>query len=210
MSKEIKMFAKGMRRRQTKHEQLLWAQLRRKKLGFMFHRQSVLRGYIVDFYCPAAKLAIEVDGLGHSAAKDEIRDRRILKLGISVIRFSNRDVENSIGEVIRKIRVACNLPSFPIFPQASEQSQVVIRDPSDCCDESGGNVQKSPIPINLNGKRRTDRCGFFVDGVENCTRQVYADEEVAQDTASALKRFGVIATPSKCRLCGKIHLDGLR
>lgn len=51
---------------QTDTEQLLWSRLRNKKiLGLRFYRQKPILNYIVDFYCPAANLVIECDGVQH-------------------------------------------------------------------------------------------------------------------------------------------------
>jgi very-short-patch-repair endonuclease len=60
--------AKRLRREMTPSERRLWAALRRNAIdGFHFRRQQVIAGYIVDFYCDAAKLAIELDGSAHQA-----------------------------------------------------------------------------------------------------------------------------------------------
>ncbi|HUT98397.1 MAG TPA: DUF559 domain-containing protein, partial [bacterium] len=55
-----------LRGSQTKAETRLWRCLRRKQLfGARFRRQHPLGGYILDFYCPESKLAVELDGSGH-------------------------------------------------------------------------------------------------------------------------------------------------
>ena len=59
-------FAKRLRQEMTAPERRLWKALRRNAIdGFHFRRQQVIGGYIVDFYCDAAKLAIELDGGAH-------------------------------------------------------------------------------------------------------------------------------------------------
>ena len=73
--------ARQLRTHMTDSERALWARLRRKQiLGVQFYRQKPVGNYIVDFYAPAAKLVIEVDGSQHSAVegrrKDLQRDRR--------------------------------------------------------------------------------------------------------------------------------------
>ncbi|MGB8681464.1 MAG: DUF559 domain-containing protein [Candidatus Binatus sp.] len=99
-------FAKKLRGEMTPAERRLWAALRRNAVdGFHFRRQQVISGYIVDFYCDAAKLAIELDGSAHEDQEkyDEIRDQAISRLGVRILRISNVamvDVESAI-EFIR-------------------------------------------------------------------------------------------------------------
>lgn len=58
----LKLFARNLRNNMTDAEQLLWSKLRRKQiLGVQFYRQKPLANYIVDFYCAAANLVIELD-----------------------------------------------------------------------------------------------------------------------------------------------------
>ena len=63
--------------------------------------------YIVDFYCPAAKLIVEVDGGQHYISadnqKDKVRDQYLDNLGFKVLRFSNRDIFKNIDGVLQKI-----------------------------------------------------------------------------------------------------------
>ena len=69
-------------------ERALWRSLRRNSLdGIHFRRQQVIEGFIVDFYCDAVKLAIEVDGKPHEerGEYDELREKVIARQGV---RFS--------------------------------------------------------------------------------------------------------------------------
>ncbi|MEI9476912.1 MAG: endonuclease domain-containing protein [Deltaproteobacteria bacterium] len=75
--------------------------------GKQFYRQKIIGNYIVDFYCPKAKLVIEIDGGQHYSeegiVKDKIRDHYLKGLGLRILRFSDREVfENSDG-VIEKV-----------------------------------------------------------------------------------------------------------
>jgi very-short-patch-repair endonuclease len=54
--------ARELRREITSAEKMLWLELRENKLGAHFRRQQIIAGFIVDFYCHSASLAIEVDG----------------------------------------------------------------------------------------------------------------------------------------------------
>jgi very-short-patch-repair endonuclease len=96
----------------TLAERRLWRALRRSAAdGFHFRRQQVIQGYIVDFYCNTAKLAIEVDGGVHEdqAKYDELRDGVLARNGVRVVRISNEaicDVEAAIEFIKQKVREA--------------------------------------------------------------------------------------------------------
>ncbi len=64
----LKEVSKNLRSRPTDAERHLWKRLQLKHLGCVFHRQKPIGGYIVDFYCPKARLVIEIDGGHHTAA----------------------------------------------------------------------------------------------------------------------------------------------
>lgn len=105
----LKWFARRMRRDPTTPEQLLWEALRLKRLdGHRFRRQRVIEPYIVDFYCPQAKVAIEVDGESHlwRSLEDRERDERLLETGVSVVRVTNDEVRYHLDEVKALIRAA--------------------------------------------------------------------------------------------------------
>lgn len=79
----------------TKAEKYLWQELRKKKIsGFRFRRQFSIKGFVVDFYCMEAKLAIEVDGEYHrfNQEYDQARESIIRALGIDFLRFTNEEV----------------------------------------------------------------------------------------------------------------------
>ena len=99
-------------RRQTlrnsvpKAESILWAQLKNKRLyGYKFRRQYSAGPYVIDFYCPKLKLAIEIDGPSHigQEAYDQERQIFIEQFGIKFLRFNNRDIFQNIGGVIEAI-----------------------------------------------------------------------------------------------------------
>ncbi len=69
VSAEKRGLARKFRREPTSSEQLAWELLRNRRcLGLKFRRQQVIRGYIVDFYCPELRLALEIDGAIHDDA----------------------------------------------------------------------------------------------------------------------------------------------
>jgi very-short-patch-repair endonuclease len=95
----------------TDAEQALWHKLRRKQIqGMQFYRQKPLLSFIVDFYCPAAKLVIELDGSQHveavHQAQDIQRDSALAKLKLHVLRFDNRQVLTEMDAVLAMIDAA--------------------------------------------------------------------------------------------------------
>ncbi len=103
--------AKAMRRSMTPAEKLLWSALRRNQLdGFHFRRQQIIVGFIVDFYCHAASLVVEVDGPIHAeqVEYDAERDRILAAQGLHVLRFRNEEIMNNLDTVLQQIRRACH------------------------------------------------------------------------------------------------------
>jgi very-short-patch-repair endonuclease len=103
--------AKRLRHEMTPAARALWIALRRNGLdGFHFRRQQVIEGYIVDFYCDAAKLVIELDGSVHEEQwkYDESRDKAISLRGVRVLRISNDAMRDSEA-VIELIRDALRM-----------------------------------------------------------------------------------------------------
>jgi very-short-patch-repair endonuclease len=107
-NKNLKILARVLRKNMTVAERRLWSKIRRKQLkGYQFYRQKNIGDYIVDFYCPAAKLIVEIDGGQHyseeNIVKDEVRDKFLSDLGFRVLRFSNSDVFKNIEGVVEEI-----------------------------------------------------------------------------------------------------------
>ena len=96
-----------LRTKPTRHEELLWYRVRNNQLGYRFFRQYSAGPYILDFYCPKLRLAIEVDGDQHAEenaiAYDIERDLYLCGLDIKTIRFWNKEVMNDIESVINRI-----------------------------------------------------------------------------------------------------------
>ena len=103
--------ARVLRRRQTDAEALLWHLLRRRQLGVKFRRQHPIEPYVLDFYCHELRLAVEVDGGGHTTATARARDRErsavLQEQGIQVLRFSNLDVLENPDAVAEALWLAC-------------------------------------------------------------------------------------------------------
>ena len=106
ITSEKRQRAKELRHNMTPEEKLLWHELRTNKLaGWHFRRQQVIDGFIVDFYCHAASLIVEIDGGIHEAQKeqDAERDTHLFSRGFRVLRVTNDEVNNDLQGVLRKI-----------------------------------------------------------------------------------------------------------
>ena len=114
----LKENRRELRNNPTSAEYLLWKNLKGKNLdGRKFRRQHSFGNYIMDFYCPAEKLAIELDGQHHYTPEgkkaDQERDTFLAEYGIKVLRFENKEVMQNMTEVLQKIKDTINhSPSF--------------------------------------------------------------------------------------------------
>ena len=106
-------FRKNLRNNSTSAEACLWFYLKQKKIeGRKFTRQKSIGNFIIDFYCPEEKLAIELDGEQHfweEGMKRDIRKTNFLESqGIIVLRFENKwvfeDIEFILGEIRKNFR----------------------------------------------------------------------------------------------------------
>ena len=121
---KLKEHARRLRKNMTDTERFLWSRIRGKQLnGYQFYRQRPIGNFIVDFYCPAARLVIELDGGQHfeeeGKTRDMLRDEYLRGIGIKVLRFSDRDVfkniEGVIEEILGNLPEPPNPPSIPPF-----------------------------------------------------------------------------------------------
>ena len=106
MSKNWRLIARAreLRRNPTETEKRLWRQLSNRQLSsFKFRRQEVLEPFIVDFFCPAKGLVIEVDGETHVRDDDLKRDAFLTRDGFTTIRFTNDDVMTNMDGVLTVI-----------------------------------------------------------------------------------------------------------
>ena len=101
-----KSLAQKLRREMTRHERHLWYDCL-KQLPIAFKRQKQFGNYIVDFYCPERKLVVELDGSQHydpsAEAYDAERDAYLKSLGLSVLRFSNYDIDTQFESVCQTL-----------------------------------------------------------------------------------------------------------
>ena len=100
--------ARYLRKGETKAEKILWKELRNNKLGIKFRRQHPIDMYILDFYAPSVKLAIELNGSTHKTKDNKIYDEErtnyLENKYISVLRFWNSEVEKNLGKVLKTIK----------------------------------------------------------------------------------------------------------
>ena len=106
--RHLKNHSRRLRKEMTEAEKLLWSKIRAKQIkGFQVYRQKPIGRFIVDFYCPKAKLVIELDGGQHYSepmrVKDQIRDRYMESIGLKVLRFSDSDLFENLTGVLQKI-----------------------------------------------------------------------------------------------------------
>ena len=98
--------ARDLRRNMTPQERKLWYMFLR-KYPVKIYKQRVIGPYIVDFYCAAAKLVIEIDGSQHyddkGEAYDAVRSQYLKELGLSVVRYSNADINVRFERVCESI-----------------------------------------------------------------------------------------------------------
>ena len=104
----LKAIRKSLRNNATSAETLLWQALKNSKVeGRKFRRQHSISNYVVDFYCPAEKLILEVDGDIHNVqtikGRDESREKYLLNLNFKVLRIQNDDVFRNMSLVIKEI-----------------------------------------------------------------------------------------------------------
>ena len=105
-NKKLTGISQALRRQMTQQERRLWYEFL-KELPITFHRQKVIGRYIVDFYCASAKIVIEIDGTQHFLDKgkqsDAERDEFLSSLGLTVLRYSNDDINTSFESVCQDI-----------------------------------------------------------------------------------------------------------
>ncbi len=106
---ELKGKRKFLRNNSASAEAMLWLLLKGKQLeGRKFRRQHSVGNYVLDFYCPSEKLAVELDGEPHFTDEgikhDEIRTKYIHGLKLRIVRFENCEVFENPDRVLQEIR----------------------------------------------------------------------------------------------------------
>lgn len=109
-----------LRKNQTDAEKILWSRLRNRQLnGVKFFRQYSIGRFIVDFYSPKHRLAIEIDGGQHNETinqqKDMERTSNLRKYGVKVVRFWNNDVLTDTVSALNVISNNVTPPNLPLI-----------------------------------------------------------------------------------------------
>jgi adenine-specific DNA-methyltransferase len=117
--------ARHLRRTATLAEKKLWAKLRDRRLaGLKFRRQEPIGNRIVDFYCDEARLAVELDGSGHTydgaRTSDLAREQELQSIGIRVIRFFNSAIFDNLDGVLNAIIYEAD-PDRSLWPPVSDK-----------------------------------------------------------------------------------------
>jgi len=148
---KLKQPARQLRENMTDAERHIWAKLRMKQLnGHQFYRQKPIGDYIVDFFCPRAKLVIEVDGSHHLVGErieyDRIRDDYLSSLGLRVLRFSNSDVMAHIEGVVKRIeeKMEGEIPLNPPFSKGETTTSPSAKGETASSPTSKGETTASP------------------------------------------------------------------
>jgi very-short-patch-repair endonuclease len=113
MTSERRGFAHLLRKHPTRAEDLLWERLRGRRFhGVKFRRQVPFERYVVDFYCHAAELVVELDGKQHEWFSDYDAERTEIleRLGVRVPRFTNEQVYGDLDSVPARIGAELRLP----------------------------------------------------------------------------------------------------
>ena len=131
-SRRLQSFARRMRREPTDAEKKLWSLLRGRQVGgFRFRRQFPIGGYVLDFFCLEANLAIEADGGQHmdlaGRQRDEIRSANLLDRGVQVLRFSDIDILKTpdavADEILLVLEARSTQPPPPPSPGVPEEGE---------------------------------------------------------------------------------------
>jgi very-short-patch-repair endonuclease len=130
---ELLKRAAEMRKNPTEPENRMWNQLRMQRFaGYKFRRQAVIGRRIVDFFCPAKGLVIEIDGDTHDFETDQLRDQRIeAEYGFSTVRFTNEDVMRNmegvhirLAEVLESTGDRWRARHHPPAPSSEEEGEL--------------------------------------------------------------------------------------
>ena len=105
---QLTAHAHRMRVTPSEPERRLWLALRASQVGVRFRRQVVLQGYIVDFFAPAARLVVEVDGAHHSRQRgaDARRDRALTAAGLRVLGLPASLVTGNLAAALQAVAKA--------------------------------------------------------------------------------------------------------
>jgi hydrogenase maturation protease HycI len=177
---------KLLRNNATSAEKLLWELIRSRQIeGRKFRRQFSVRGFVLDFYCPRLKLAIELDGDVHEGKDRKIYDKARQKLlecaGIRFLRFSNDDVFNRPDRVVDEIT------------KAVKTSSLSLKEPPLILPLTKGEMSRATCPVRKSRDRRGEDLkrelqGFTSLAIIGVGSDIRGDDNVGLYIAEKLKR----------------------
>ena len=135
--------AEELRKNMTSAESIIWKHLHINEWNLKFRRQHPISNFIVDFYCHALKLVIEIDGdihdLEETKKNDILREKALSSLGLKILRFNNEMVYKSSKEVLQKIDETIDVLQSSPLGDGGKQTLYVIK--------IGGNIIDDEIKL---------------------------------------------------------------
>ena len=118
-----------LRNRPTKAEVILWGRIKNKQLmGYKFRRQYSVGAFVIDFYCPEVKLAIELDGESHESKRareyDQERQRYLEQFDIHFLRFRDEQVFDRIESVLSFIAQTLQARKTPLLTKEGTKGRL--------------------------------------------------------------------------------------
>lgn len=114
-NQKLIILRRNLRKNSTDAENKIWSYVRKKQLNNLkFYRQYGIGNYILDFYCPEKRIAIEIDGGQHNETVDKERTEFLKSRDIEVVRFWNNEVLENIEGVIGMIQTFITPPILPL------------------------------------------------------------------------------------------------
>ncbi len=105
---KLKEQRKNLRNSMTPQELIMWSRIKNSKIGYKLRRQHSIGRYIADFYCSEKRVVVEIDGVQHfdkeAMEHDRVRSEFFQSQGISVVRFTNAEINTNLESVLENIR----------------------------------------------------------------------------------------------------------
>lgn len=194
----LKTFRKSLRNNLTPSEAALWNQLKNKQLdGRKFRRQHSVANYILDFYCPSEKLAIELDGEYHNEEKqqeyDRERDLFLKATGIKVLRFENRMVFERLEALLGEVRESFGWSDHP--DSGEPESPLLTED----FDHPDSNKSESPLLTEEGSQSRIDQDMDVTSSDSEQSEELYRDVAgyCKSATLEEIKANDYVLTPGR-------------
>jgi 5-methyltetrahydrofolate--homocysteine methyltransferase len=189
--KELEEKRKALRNGATQAEKFLWKALQNSQLeGRKFRRQHSVEHFILDFYCPSERIAIELDGAGHFSPVgqeyDLYRDARLAELGIKVLHFENNLVFENLEGVLEEVKSSFDWyknkpPLTPPWEGGELQTPLL--------SEEGSGVVKNSNLLSENGEQKTPLLSEGV--VKNISNRVLHTLRQQNQKAENLPNFAL-------------------